>query len=74
MLLLPELAPSSSGKMYVGVEPGCCAKVTVPPLLELLAEAWFTKLVDNDAVTARAAATNHQRLLVRIRFTLITAP
>jgi hypothetical protein len=59
--------------MYVGVDPACCAKVTVPPLLEL-AEAWFTKLVDIDAATASTAATNHQRLLVRIRFTPMTAP
>ena len=31
MLLLPELAPSYSGKMYVGGEPGCSANVIVPP-------------------------------------------
>jgi hypothetical protein len=31
MLLLPELAPSYSGKMYVGGDPGCSANVMMPP-------------------------------------------
>jgi hypothetical protein len=34
MLLLPELAPSYSGKMYVGGSPGCSAKVMIPPLAD----------------------------------------